>query len=285
MKLAALIQSLGANLAGRKAGEVAPPVLTDPIRFPYGPFKFRTVLPRATGYVVLASTDLRAWTPTLEGTSKEDIVEYIDSEAYKFTCRFYRLLARTVFSTNVIGYASVSLPPGFSMIGNPFEGSPPVGELFKEWPDGTTVNRFDTQLFRLVENGVKQGKWINPAEKLVPGEGAIFFNPTSDYKSASFYGEVNPVHQSVPVPSGFSIRSSLVPERGNLAEDLKFPVTNGDVIHLFDRERQAYVLHPFENGQWTAGPPILGVGESFWVAKTEPGNWMRTLAFEDTAGR
>jgi hypothetical protein len=133
----------------------------------------------------------------------------------------------------------------------------------------------------LVENGVKGGKWINKTEKLVPGEGAIFFNPSTDYRSVSFAGEVLQGHLSMPVPSGFSIRSSLVPQPGNLVEDLHFPVANGDVIHLFEREHQKYVLYPFEDGKWTAGPPIIGVGEAFWVAKTEPGNWIRNVTAEE----
>jgi hypothetical protein len=73
------------------------------------------------------------------------------------------------------------------------------------------------------------------------------------------------------------MRSSPVPQPGSLVEDLEFPIADGDVVHLFDRDKQQYVLHPYENGKWTAGAPMISVGEAFWVAKTEPGNWTRTL--------
>jgi len=285
MNLNSLIQKLSAGasfLGGRKAQSITAPPLGNPYRFPYGPFRFRTRLPRGTEYSVLSSTDLRTWTLNTQGTAKEETVEYVDSEAFKFTYRFYRLRLGQSFSPNVIGYASVSLPPGFTMIANPFETSLTVEDLFKEWPEGTTLNKFDTSLFRLSENGVNCGKWINAYEKLNPGEGAIFFNPTSDYKSVSFVGEVGQGNLSVPIPSGFSIRSSLVPQPGNLADDLGFPIADGDVIHVFDRERQKYVLHPYENGRWTAGAPVLSVGEAFWVAKTEPGNWTYRLQIDDS---
>lgn len=59
----------------------------------------------------------------------------------------------------------------------------------------------------VTENVVKDGRWSNPGERLAPGEGAIFFNPTSDYKSFSFVGQVLTGNLSLPVPSGFSIRS------------------------------------------------------------------------------
>ena len=82
---------------------------------------------------------------------------------------------------------------------------------------------------------------------------------------------------AVPVSSGFSIRSSPLPRPGSLVEDLEFPIAEGDVIHLFDREKQAYTLHPYESGRWTAGTPMLSVGEAFWVAKTNTADWTQRL--------
>lgn len=282
MKSNSLIRKIGASLrGGRKGQTVEPPVLGDPLRFPYGPFRFRTRLPKGAEYTVLSSTSLRTWSENAQGVAKEETVEYVDSEAFKFSYRFYRLRIGDIFSANVIGYASVALPPGFSMIANPFDSAQTVGDIFKDWPEGTTLNRFDTLLFRLSENGVKGGKWTQAYEKLSPGEGAIFFNPTNDYKSASFTGEVVQGNLSLPIPAGFSVRSALIPQPGNLMDDLHFPISEGDVIHMFDRERQRYVLHPFEDGKWTAGPPVLSVGEAFWVAKTAPGNWTSSLVIEN----
>jgi hypothetical protein len=283
LKLNSLIRKIGgssARLMGRKSMALESPTLGQAWRFPYGAFRFATRLPKGTKYTMQASTDLRTWTEIGQGTATEAPLEYVDSEAFKFTHRFYRLQAGKVFSANIIGFASVTLAPGFSMIANPFDSSQTVGEMFKGWPEGTTLNKFDTRLFRLTENGVKSGQWSDEGERLLPGEGAIFFNPTSDYKSASFVGDVMQGLLSVPIPSGFSVRSSLVPQSGSLADDLGFPIANGDVIHIFDREHQKYVLHPYAEGKWTAGAPVLSVGESFWVAKAEPGNWTKTLVVE-----
>ena len=94
---------------------------------------------------------------------------------------------------------------------------------------------------------------------------------------ASFVGEVCQGNLSTPIPSGFSLRGSLVPRAGNLVDDLSFPIAEGDVVHLFDRERQKYVLHPYTSGKWVAGQPLIGLGEAFWVAKTESRNWIQTL--------
>ena len=278
MGIRSLIQKLkGAGRSGRTNPLAAPPTLSGATRFPYGPFRFKTRLGKGNAYIIEASTDFKTWTPVSKGISSAEEFEYVDSDASKFGHRFYRVLAGELLSNNVIGYAAVALPPGFSMIGNPLV-SPEntVGKLFKDWPEGTSLNKFDTRLFRLAENTVKAKQWTNPSERLMPGEGAIFFNPTSDYKSHSFVGEVAQGQLSIPIPAGFSVRSSLVPLPGSL-EELGFPITNGDVIHLFDRDRQKYVLHPYEDDKWQAGPPVVSVGEAFWVAKTEPGNWTRNL--------
>jgi hypothetical protein len=133
----------------------------------------------------------------------------------------------------------------------------------------------------LSDNGVNHGKWTNPGEKLAPGEGGIFFNPTTDYKSLNFVGDVMQGNLSVPIPAGFSVRSSLLPKPGQLHEDLGFPIDEGDVIHLFDRDQQKYVLYPFWGGQWKNGAPVLSLCESFWVAKTEAANWTQSLTLTE----
>ena len=185
-------------------------------------------------------------------------------------------------SVNVLGYATVTLPPGFSMIANPLNRTDnSVAELFKGMPDGTSLSRFDTRFSRLTENNLKGGKWTNPTEKLVPGEGAIFFNPTSDYKTVNFVGEVKQGTFSTPIPAGFSIRSSLLPQPGGLHTDLGFPASEGDVIHLFDRDSQKYLLYPYDAALWSSNPPLVSVGESFWIAKKLPKNWVRSFSMTE----
>jgi hypothetical protein len=281
MKLDTFMRRIGVSsslFAGKKSPHSVAPVLKDATRQPNGTFHFTAQLAKGTPFVVQASTDLENWSPVLNGIATGELTNYADGHASRFNYRFYRLLAGQAQSSNVLGYVSLTLPPGFSMIANPLDSpTNTVGKVFKDWPEGTTLNKFDTQLFRLVENAVKFSQWTNPSETLLPGEGAIFFNPTLDYRSVCFTGEVLTRNLSVAIASGFSIRSSPVPQPGSLVEDLEFPIAEGDVVHLFDRDKQQYVLHPYENGKWTAGAPMLSVGEAFWVAKTEPGHWTRNM--------
>ncbi len=259
-----------------KSNVILSPTLGSPVRFPHGPFQFQIRLPLGSAYQVFASTDLQNWMVLSEGTAASEMVDYVDSEASRFSFRFYRVTTQISASTNVLGYAAVPFPPGFSMIANPFSAaSNTVGSLLAGLPDGTTLCKFDTSLFRLTNNAVKLGKWVNASETLIPGEGAIIFNPTTDFKTLNFAGELNQGRLLNPIPSGFSIRSSLVPQPGRLNIDLGFPLTEGDVVHIFDRDQQRYVVYPFPSKIWDDNAPILGVGESFWIGKTTPGNWER----------
>jgi hypothetical protein len=279
MRVGSLFEKVG--LFRRRTKEITRPVLGEAMRFPYGPFRFRTSLTKGASYRILASTDLTHWNSICKGVADSDTTEYVDSEASKFSYRFYKSMTEEVPSQNVIGYASVILSPGFSLIANPFNSSSTISEAFAGWPEGTTLSKFDPNVSRLVENAVEKGRWSTRIERLLRGEGAIFFNPTNDYKSHSFVGEVAEGTLTIPIPSGFSLRSSLVPKPGDLHDDLKFPISDGDVIHIFDRDSQKYILHPFKNGAWSAGPPVLSVGESFWVAKSEPGNWTQHLVISE----
>jgi hypothetical protein len=254
-----------------------PPRLGSPVRFPYGAFQFKINAARGTEFEIQASSDFKNWTPIGRGVSEEDAFEYVDSSAAKFSYRFYRTFNEEIRSANVLGYTTITLAPGFSMIANPFKAaSNTVADLFKGLPEGTAVNKFDTRLFGLNENIFKNARWTSSSESLLPGEGAIIFNPTSDYKPLNFVGEVMEDDCSLPIPAGFSIRSSLTPLAGRLVEDLGFPISEGDVIHLYDTNRQQYVLYPYNDTEkWAANPPMINSGESFWVEKALPKTWVR----------
>jgi hypothetical protein len=73
VKLNSLIQKIGvgaASLSGRKGQTVVPPTLGDAMRFPYGPFRFRTLIAKGVNFSIVASTDLKNWTAISSATSE-----------------------------------------------------------------------------------------------------------------------------------------------------------------------------------------------------------------------
>src|ERR1051325_5045690 len=265
--------------AGNNPEATQPALLGSAVRFPYGAFRFKTQLVKGTPYEIQATTNFKQWVSILSDDSPGEI-EFVDPNASKFSSRFYRLNVNETYSANIIGYITVNLPPGFSMIANPLlsEDSSVAG-LFKGMPSGAEVSRFDSRGYHLTTNICSRGKWTNPGERLLPGEGALVYNPTTDYIALSFAGEVRQGRLSVPVVAGFSIRSCPIPQPGRLDTELDFPIDEGDVIHLFDRDRQKYVLYPYRDSGWSGDAPLVGVGESFWVAKGSPRNWSCSLTF------
>ena len=281
-----ILGSIGESLTGffgkkSKAASRTPPHLESAVRFPYGPFQFKFAVQKDASYEIHTSSNLQTWMPVSAGESSGDPVDYIDSEASKSSYRFYRAAVESVFSDNVVGYVTVNVPPGYAMIANPLQApSNAVSAILPAMPDGTTLNKFDTHLFKMTENEVKDGNWINTNQTLSPGEGAILFNPTSDFKNINFVGEVTQGHLLTPIPAGFSVRSSQIPKSGRLHSDLGFPVVEGDVVHLFDRDKQNYAIYEYSPKKWESNPPVVGVGESFWIGKTSPGNWIQSLVIK-----
>ncbi len=269
------------KVMGKKTGPPAkPPTLVSPLGFPYRPFQFKSELEKGYTYEVQATSNLRQWT-TLATEKSRGEIEYVDAEAPRHSNRFYRIVVEGVYSTNVIGFVTTSLPPGYSLVANPLKAADnSIAVLFKDLPNGVTVSRFDSKTSTLVESLYEDGEWTNSGQSLVPGEGAVFFNPTAEYLLLLFVGEVAG-YSTQSIPEGFSIRSSCVPQPGSLHIDLGFPVAEGDVVHLFDRDKQKYTLYPYSNAAgWAANPPMVNVAEAFWVEKKIAGKWAYEFSVE-----
>jgi hypothetical protein len=256
-------------------------------KYSYGPFVFKCQAPAELDYAIQATSDFKSWEAVQTGRATGEWFEVVDSAAPEFPRRFYRITVSGVRSATLIGFLSVSLPPGYAMIANPLVGpSDRIGRLLPQMPEGTKLSRFDTLRYRFAENRVSSGRWLLPEERLEPGTGAVLFNPTSESMTRCFTGQVITGRQFTCLHAGFSIRSSLLPLPGRLDTELGFPVAPGDAVHVFGRTAQSYTIHEYGTTGWQPAPPIIGAGESFWVAKQAPANWAQelTLAHPSPAG-
>ncbi len=195
-----------------------------------------------------------------------------------------------VYSVNAVGYVNKTIPPGFSMIANPLNNTAAngntVGVLFPSVPNGTTIFKFNESTHLFEGNSYLFG-WSNPNVTLLPGEGAFINNPTATTFTNTFVGEVmqggpgtpNPT-LSNPIPIGFSIRSSQVPQKGQLDTDLKFPAVNGDSIFQFNNATGLYEGHSYLFG-WSS-PPTNDIAEAFFVNKVAATTWTRDFNVNQT---
>jgi hypothetical protein len=186
-------------------------------------------------------------------------------------------MAQQVFSVNAVGFVNVAVPPGYSMIANPLNAATnTIPALFAGVPDGTTIYKFNGTTFSV--NGLDLGEWSDPAQTLLPGEGAFIRNPTAAAFQVTFVGEVMQGSLSNPLPAGFSIKSSQVPQSAALDTVLGFPAADGDTVYQFSNAQNGYVIHGLDLGEWSGGVPVPAVGESFFVKKAAAANWTRTFS-------
>jgi hypothetical protein len=184
-----------------------------------------------------------------------------------------------VYSINTVGYVNTVTKPGFNMIANPLDNKAgnKVSDLFAGVPDGTT-------LFKYTGGGYENpnaydsffGGWGDPNQPLVPGEGVFLQLPAGADRTLTFVGEVKQGHLVTPLPAGFAMVSSQVPQAGLLATDLKYPAADGDNIFTYANPG-GYSVYNYDSlfGGWSPNEPTIGVGQAFWSQKVAAAQWVR----------
>ncbi|MBA4148475.1 MAG: hypothetical protein H0X66_10210 [Verrucomicrobia bacterium] len=189
-----------------------------------------------------------------------------------------------VYSQNVVGYVNVTVPAGFSMIANPLNGANNgLNTIIPTASEGMLLYKFNTTFedaneyfdgFGWAQNGEATTTVLNP------GEGAFFYTPSA--ATLTFVGEVPTGALSNPVPGGFSIEASQVPQSGNLTA-LGFPAAEGDLVYLFNALTQQYAdaYEYFDGFGWAqngeAAEPTVNPGEAFFSAKLASTTWNRSF--------
>jgi len=184
-----------------------------------------------------------------------------------------------VYSVNAVGYVNVTVPVGFSMIANPLKAADnSVAALLAAPPENTTVYLFANGKYSV--DSFSLGSWDDGTEQLLPGGGAFIKNASSAAFTVTFVGEVMQGNLSNPIPAGFSIISSQVPQTGAVDTVLGLPVGEGDTVYQFDNAHNRYAVDSYSLGSWdTDTGPAPAVGEAFFYKNAGAAkNWTRTFS-------
>jgi hypothetical protein len=187
-----------------------------------------------------------------------------------------------VYSVNVVGYYNVTVPAGgLKLVGVSLSSTnTSLSTLFKTVPDGTqffkwTGTTFQSSLFEDLGEG---GSWSVDLP-LLPGQGGFVKNNTANPLTVTFVGEVSQGSLTNPVPSGFEVEASLVPQAGAVNTVLGLPVVDGDQV--FKWTGAGYTSYLYEDlgdgGTWNPSQPTLEVGEAVFSRKTTGVNWVRNF--------
>jgi len=197
-----------------------------------------------------------------------------------------------VYSVNAVGYVNTALAKGFNLISNPLNntaaGGNVISNLFGNLPDGSQVYLFNGTGFDIAIVDELSGGLTGPAvvlnHALVPGEGVFVRVDTA--QQITFVGEVPAGNLQNPIPKGFSVRSSQVPQAGKVVEDLKFPVADGDQIYKYNNTTAKYDIYTSDalsDTGWDAPQgaptvPTLDVGQAMFVRTSIAKSWDRTFS-------
>jgi hypothetical protein len=196
-----------------------------------------------------------------------------------------------VYSVNAVGYVNVRVDPGFNMVANPlnaadnsiqslfrnFQGTIPAG--LKIYNFNTANGQFDTIQWNDLDN---QYDSAADAAKLVPpGNGVFVLNHTAAPLTLTFVGEVPQGQLSNPLPRGFSIKASQVPQDGR-PDALGLPGQAGDKLYRYNKTTKQYDTYLYNDldEAWNNPPlPVIPVGEAFFLFRaTSAGTWTRTFS-------
>jgi hypothetical protein len=183
-----------------------------------------------------------------------------------------------VYSQNTVGYVTLSLPSGFSMIANPLNATTnDLNTILTNVPTSTIVYTYSSSGY--TPSTFRGGAW-HPDQVLNPGSGAFISLPSA--ASITFVGQVPTGSLSQPVPVGFSIQSIPIPVSVNLdstnvtGTPLLTP-GNTDIVYEYQNSG-GYVPHTYRNGAFHSTDFAPAVGESFFYLNNNAAfNWNVTF--------
>jgi hypothetical protein len=203
-----------------------------------------------------------------------------------------------VYSVNAVGYVNVTLNPGFNMVSNPLDagaGNNTVSKLFSNITGGVPaqlkVYTWDETAgtYNVAATYVSVALGFQPSTSanfvLAPGRGAFVQVPATVTApiTLTVVGEVPQGNLSNPLPIGFSIKASQVPQAAK-PEDLGLVGAPQDKIYRYDSVAGTYrVANTFVNTTlgWQPATGVIAVGEAFFyqrAAANGAGTWTRTFS-------
>ena len=195
-----------------------------------------------------------------------------------------------VYSVNAVGYVNVPLVGnGFTLVANQFTASSyAISNVIPSAPLGATVFVFVGGTYQSTVFDEFTSAWDKPNTQLPLGSG-FFINNPQPATTLTMVGEVPQGTLNNSISSGFSIRSSIVPQAGTVGA-LGLVPGLGDVVFKFDSATQGYLQATFDEfgGGWVANTsgfvvdnangPSVAVGEAvFYNSIANTATWNRTF--------
>lgn len=81
-----------------------------------------------------------------------------------------------------------------------------------------------------------------------------------------------------PIPAGYSLKSSIIPQAGLLQTQLGYPTGLGDGAFLWNGVGYDSFSYDPDLGAWTPNEPTIAVAQGFWLFNNGAAkNWVRNF--------
>jgi hypothetical protein len=205
----------------------------------------------------------------------------------------------TSYSQNIVGYATVTVPPGYSLMANPLStGLTNAANEIMPILDGELILTWAGSRFRQVSYDSGFGGWVGddgqtpaPPPSLPPGEGFFFYNPLSVATNFTFIGQVVVSPSSTNCffsgGGGWHLVGSPLPATVDSITNspVQLPVIDGMVILKWNGSN--YMQTGFDtgfggwvgaDGQTPSVPPSYRIAEGFfWFSPIPEWSWCQGL--------
>ena len=191
----------------------------------------------------------------------------------------------STYSSNIVGYATITIPPGYSLLANPLDagGTNGANEIMPIL-DGESILTWNGVVFDEVQYDSGAGGWVGsddvtPAKppSLPPGRAFFFFNPNPTPTNFTFIGQVVPGPSStncMSLPPGYDLIGSPLPASVNEITNppVSLPVIDGMFILEWDGTKYLETMFDSSAGGWvqaddvtpSVAPPYK-IGQGFFL--------------------
>jgi len=190
-----------------------------------------------------------------------------------------------VYSLNIVGYVLYTQPANtFRLAANPLKATNnDVSVVFSSGPTypGLTVYKrnssgtgYDSSAF-----DPDAAAWSSALD-VSPGAGLWVFAPAGQTFTNTYVGEVQ-LSSVNPLPSGFSLKSSVVPDTGLMQTTGSLPGSAGDIIYFQNSSGTGYDSYSFDPdvGFWSPVEPTNQIARGFWYYNAGSAkNWTRNFS-------
>jgi hypothetical protein len=185
-----------------------------------------------------------------------------------------------VYSLNIVGYATVTVPTGYSLLANPLSAGTNGANEIMPVIDGEQILTWNGSGYNYVTFDSGFGGWVDAASNpsvppsLPPGKGFFFFNPNAA-TNVTFVGQVVPGPSStnqLTLPVGYSLIGSPLPATVTAITNapVSLPVIDG--LQILTWNGSGYVYSSFDSGfgGWIDSasnpklPPSYTIGQGFF---------------------